>query len=184
MINKLRMGAAGAVFAAALAGTPAFAADNADATATAEILESIDVTLVSGTSLDFGAMVVTGAGTVSLDASTGNLDCSDADIVCSGATDIAEFSVDTASDGRTLQINLPSSVNLLRAGGTAGNAADELVLDGFNSDAAYDAVNDEYTLVYDASGTNEFAVAGDLTFDGSEGPGVYNGTFNVSVEYN
>ena len=90
MKKFLRFGAASAVVAASLGmSTVAQAQDSASADAFAEILTALELSLDTGSKLDFGAMVVTGAGVVSLDAATGNLDCSDTDIVCSGTTELA-----------------------------------------------------------------------------------------------
>lgn len=187
MKKFLRFGAASAVVAASLGmSTVAQAQDSASADAFAEILTALEMSLDTGSSLDFGAMVVTGAGTVSLSASTGTLDCSDTDIVCSGTTEVAAFSITagTALKGVTVNFDTPS-VTLLRSGGTVGLAADELELDNFNSDATLvnDIAGDYYEVTLDGSGTGAFGVGGDLTFDGTEVAGVYQGTFDVSVDY-
>ena len=178
MINKLRFGAAGAVFAVALGmGSAAQAPDNANATATAEILSSLTLDVVPGTSLDFGQMVLpnTNGGSVSLSAG-GTLDCSDPDIVCSGTTSVPTFNITTGTPGKAVTVNLPASAStLLRVGGTGGVSQDEIELDSFTTSAA--------TVNLDGSGAGSFTVGGTITLDGDETPGVFNGTFNVSVAY-
>ncbi|MDZ4308472.1 DUF4402 domain-containing protein [Allopontixanthobacter sp.] len=187
MKKFLRFGAASAVVAASLGmSTVAHAQDSAQADAFAEILTALTLELDTGSSLDFGAMVITGAGTVSLDAATGTLDCSAAAIVCSGTTELAAFSITTgtALKNVTIVFDTPTAT-LLRAGGTIGDAADELELSNLNSDAALvaDPLGDFYQVALDGVGTAGFLVGGDLAFDGSEVAGVYQGTFTVSVEY-
>ena len=187
MKKFLRFGAASAVVAASLGmSTVAQAQDSASADAFAEILTALELSLDTGSKLDFGAMVVTGAGVVSLDAATGNLDCSDTDIVCSGTTELAAFSITAGTALKDVTINFDTpSVTLLRGGGTVGTAADELELDNFNSDATLvtDPLGDYYEVTLSGTGTAAFEVGGDLTFDGTEVAGVYTGTFDVSVEY-
>ncbi len=187
MKKFLRFSAASAVVAASLGmSTVAQAQDSASADAFAEILTALQLELDLGSKLDFGAMVVTGAGAVSLDAATGNLDCTAAAIVCSGTTELAAFSITAGTAGKGVTVNFDTpSVTLLRNGGTVGTAADELVLDNFNSDATLvpDIAGDYYEVTLGAGGLGAFQVGGDLTFDGSEVAGVYEGTFDVSVEY-
>lgn len=187
MKKILRFGAASAVVAASLGmSTVAHAQDSASADAFAEILTALQLQLDTGSKLDFGAMVVTGPGVVSLDADTGALDCSDADIVCSGTTQLAAFSITAGTALKDVTINFDTpSVTLLRGGGTVGNTADELVLSNFNSDATLvtDVSGNFYQVTLSGTGTSAFQVGGDLTFDGGEVAGVYTGTFDVSVEY-
>ncbi len=187
MKKFLRFGAASAVVAASLGmSSVAQAQDSASADAFAEILTALQLELDTGSKLDFGAMVVSGAGVVSLDAATGTLDCTDVDIVCSGTTELAAFSITAGTASKDVKINLQSTnVILRRAGGTVGTAADELVLSNLNSDATLvtDLAGDYYEVTLSGTGTSAFEVGGDLTFDGSEVAGIYTGTFSVSVEY-
>lgn len=186
MKKFLRFGAASAVVAASLGmSTVANAADTASADAFAEILTALELSLDTGSKLDFGAMVVTGPGVVTLDAVSG-LDCTDTDIVCSGTTELAAFSITsgTALKDVTIKFDAPTVV-LGRTGGVVGAAADELVLSNFNSDATEttDTSGTYYEVTLSNTGTGAFQVGGDLTFDGSEVAGVYTGNFGVSVEY-
>jgi len=176
MINKLRYGAAGAAFAAALGmASAAQAADNANATATAEILTSLTLDVAPGTSLDFGQMVLpnTSGGTVTL-APDGTLTCASPNIVCSGTTSVPTFNISTGTPNKAVTVNLPAGSSILATGG-GGSAATEIVLNGFTSSAA--------TVNLDGGGAGSFTVGGTITLDGTEVPGIYNGTFNVSVAY-
>lgn len=187
MKKFLRFGAASAIVAASLGmSNVAQAADTATAEARAEILSALQLTLDTGSKLDFGSMVVTGAGVVSLDAGTGTLDCSSAAIVCSGTTETAAFSITSGTGLKdvTIVFDTPTTT-LRRSGGVPGTAADELVLSNFNSDAdlVTATTGDYYEVTLTSTGTSSFKVGGELAFDGSETAGLYVGSFNVSVEY-
>ena len=177
MMNKLRYGVATVAFAAALGLNPAaHAADNANADATAEVLSALTLTVATNTKLDFGAMVVSGAGTVSL-AADGTLDCSDTDIVCSGTTGIPTFNVAGGTSGKAVSINLPTgTVQLVRQGSAGSLASDVIELGSF-----VDSSSGEVTL--DGTGASSFEVGGTITLDGTETPGIFDGQFNVSIEY-
>lgn len=180
MKKALRISAAGVAMAAAMGMSSVAHADNADATATAEILEALTLDLQTGTSLDFGAMVVSADpgvdSTVSI-AADGTLDCSDANIVCSGTTGVPTFDVGgTAS--KAVTISLPTAdVDL-----THTNGVNTVVLSSFVTDAADNAAgNPEVNL--DASGAASFSVGGEITIESDDPAGIYTGSFNVSVEY-
>ena len=175
MTKMIRFGAAGvALFAAMGMSNAAYAQDTAQATATAEVLDSL--TLTNDTGLDFGTMVVDGAGVVSL-AADGTLTCDSADIVCSGTSAVAAFSV-TGTASKAVTINLPTgAVDLQTTGWSAGDPDPyQIELNGF-----VDSDSGEVTL--DGAGDGSFTVGGTITFDGSEVAGVYSATFDVSVEY-
>lgn len=178
MTKTLRLGAAGiAMFAALGMGTVAHA-DSATADATAEVLDAL--VLDNTNALDFGAMVVSGAGSVTLSAA-GVLDCSAADIVCSGTPGVADFTVEGTAD-KSVTINLPTTdVELRHADHTPATAAEHtIILNAFTS-SENGVSGPEVDL--DSSGDGAFDVGGTINFDGSEVPGVYDGTFTVTVEY-
>lgn len=182
MTTMLRMGAAGAIAAVALASAPAYAADNADATAKAEILSALTLTLETGSSLDFGGVVMTGAGSLTMDAD-GTLDCSDTNLVCSGSTDVPIFDVTGGSANKAIKINLPSAISLYKNGTTAGTATAQQILslgnfttDGVFNASATTARLDQYgdpvpDLGTDPSGATPFydtaAAYWSVTLDGS-----------------
>ncbi|QIQ87484.1 DUF4402 domain-containing protein [Erythrobacter sp.] len=177
MIKTIRFGAAGiALFAAMGMSNAAFAQETANATATAEVLDSL--TLNNSAGLDFGTMVVDGAGTVSL-AADGTLDCSAADIVCSGTSSVAAFDV-TGTANKAVTINLPTGdIDLNHPDLSAASLPGQhtIVLNAFVSSEA----GNEITL--DGAGDGNFTVGGTITFDGNEAAGIYTGSFDVSVEY-
>lgn len=174
MKKTIRLGVAGAAMFAALGMSSVAHADTATADATAEILDAL--VLTNDTGLDFGTMVITGAGAVTL-AADGTLDCTAANIICSGTTSVAGFSVEGTAN-KDVTVNLPSatsSVDLVRVGGVATDAADVIVLDAFTATSG--------SVTLDGTGEATFDVGGSITLDGSETAGVFEGTFDVSVEY-
>lgn len=174
MKNVFRLGAAVAAFAVMATGTTAYAADNADATATVEVLKPL--TLAKAADLNFGQALVNGAGTITI-AANGGLTCTSAGVICSGAVTAASFDISGGTAGKAVTITMPTSANdLIRLGAPAATtAASDRIGLSLTTPAA------EVTL--NAAGERSFGVGGTITFDGSETPGVYESTFNVSVEY-
>lgn len=179
MTKTIRFGAAGIAMFAAMGMSSVAHADTATADATAEVLDALILTNATG--LDFGAMVVSGAGTVTI-ASDGTLDCSATDIVCSGTTSVADFAVE-GTVSKAVTINLPSTaVNLRHPSFSALSTGEHTIeLGSFTSSENDAGGNPEVTL--DASGDGTFDVGGTITLDGSEDAGVFSGTFDVSVDY-
>jgi hypothetical protein len=177
MTKTIRFGAAGIALSAAMfMSSAALAQDTATADATAEVLDALQLENQDG--LDFGTMVVDGGGNVSLDPD-GTLDCSAGDIICSGTSSVASFTV-AGTASKAVTINLPTdSIDLNHPDYDAATSVGEhtIVLSGFTSSET----GDEVTL--DGSGDGSFTVGGTINFDGSEEPGVYTGSFSVSVEY-
>ncbi len=177
MKKAFRIGATGVAIAAAMGMSSVAHADNADATATAEILEALTLDLQTGTSLDFGSMVVSAASTVSLDAATGALDCTDAGVTCTGTSGVPTFDVGGTAN-KEVTINLPASITMNHTNGT-----DSLSVGSIASDGAVDPLTGDESVTLDAAGDASFSVGGEISVDENTEPGVYTGTFNVSVEY-
>lgn len=187
MKNTYRIGAAGVAMIAALGmASAAHAAPvTATATARAEIVKAL--TVVKDTDLDFGKIAITGAaGTVTVDPD-GTVSNCDATLTCYSTTTGAKFDVTTGSAGKSLTVTLPADAVLLRAGGTAGNAFDELELSSYTTDATDNGGVYNVVLVDDGTGTGNgiasFSIGGTLSFDGSELEGVYTTTISVDVDY-
>jgi len=199
MKKTLKIGAAGAVIALSMGmNSIAHAADDADATASVEVLRPL--TLTNDAGLDFGAVAVNGSGTVAMAIDgfgAADLTCS-TDIVCTGTSGLAGFTVSDGSGGRTVTVDLPSAgidlVHTAPADPLAVDPATEVIeLGSYVTDAdegtdIFGDPNGEYSVTLGGSGDPDegeasFQVGGTLTFDGSEVAGTYEGTFNVSVEY-
>ncbi len=164
MLKSIRLGAAGVAIAATLGMTSAAHAVTAQATATAEILEALDVVAVSA--LDFGVIAANGAGTVAVATNSG-VTCG-ANLICTGTAAAGQLTVD-GSAGATVGISLPSTSTTLNGPASATMSVTGLTL----SDA---------TLVLSGS-PDAFTVGGTLNVAAAQTAGTYTGTFDVAVEY-
>ncbi len=175
MTKTIRFGAAGiAMFAALGMSSAAFAQDNtAEATARAEVLTALNLSLSSG-SLDFGAIVVDGADTLVLQPD-GTMDCANKNVVCSGTTDTPEFLAEGTAD-QTVTVNLPTSAVTISLGGTGTAANEQMTITDFTTSAT----DDEVVLT---GGDGSFTVGGTLNIGADQVAGIYTGEFTVSVDY-
>lgn len=196
MINLLRSGAAGAVFAAMALASTANAAETATATAQADVVQAFTVS--KDADLDFGAIVVNPAGGAVTMSAAGALTCGSG-FVCHGGSSAAAFSVDGGTIGKRLLIDLPDTtagaLKMLHTSHTgAANATLEIELNNFTTTAALDAASGKhFVTIADAGvagggaatgvGGAGFAVGGSAVFDGSEVEGVYSVNFDVTVDY-
>lgn len=203
MINKLRMSAAGAALAVMAMASAANAAETETATAEADVV--LAFTLTKDADLDFGAIAVDAAGGDVDVAADGTVTCGGAH-TCYGTTSAAAFSVSGGTIGKTLYFDLPDTsggpLTMVHANKAAlqlanpllPDAAVEIDLDSFVTDAALDAVSGQYTItIQDAGlagggaatgvGAAEFAIGATATFDGTEVEGYYSTTFDVTVDY-
>jgi hypothetical protein len=180
MFKTIRIGAAGiAMFAALGMGTAAHA-DTASADATAEVLAALTLTNTAG--LNFGTVVLNTAstgGTVVVDT-TGSRTCG-GDVICGpgGAEQAAGFNV-TGAPGSNVAIIVQdlatTPVSLTHTGNVGSTNAEH---------------NIELTALVDSTGGGgpgftgdvDFTVGGTIALDGSEIAGVYEGTFDVTAEY-
>ena len=182
MTKIFRTAAAGAaLFAAVGMGSAAHAQDTASADATAEILAALQ--LQNDDSLDFGAVVMNAGstgGTVTVDP-FGSRSCS-GDVICApgAATEQpAGFTVSGANGPDVIVTvqDLSTTPVSLRHLGFAGSANPEhnIELSGL-----LDSVGG---LISSFTGLESFSVGGEITLDGSEIAGTYEGSFDVSVAY-
>ncbi|MCP5395685.1 MAG: DUF4402 domain-containing protein [Sphingomonadaceae bacterium] len=201
MINKFRMGAAGAVIAAAVAMSPAAYAQSATATATAEIVKPL--VFQKDTDLDFGKIVVAGAGTVVVNSDGVTATSCTGGLTCYSTTSPAEFSVTDGSIGKEVRFDMPAgAIELIRVGavdpGTGFAAADKIELSSLETTATQNDVLDAFgaptgafyytvNLVDDGSGNGSasFGIGATANLDGSEVEGVYENTTDlfILVEY-
>jgi hypothetical protein len=162
-----------AVAATALVATPALAVGptNGNATATARSIKPL--TLVSTQNLNLGTILLSGAGTwtgatVGI-SSGGAFSCTNANVTCSGTTQVAKYKV-TGTNNQTVTI-------------TAGN----VTLKNANdlTKTLLMTVDNPGTVLLGNSGATgvEFSLGGAITVDSATVDGVYNGTFDVTVDY-
>lgn len=173
MRNSLRLAVVGAALGAISFASAANAAATATATATAEVLDTL--TLTADSPLDFGLIAANTGGTVTVNADS--TVAKTGDLVSTGTRSPAAFTV-VGSAGTTVGLTLPTSASTLTLQGwTGAGAAPTMSLAGFNS-------NPGGAFQLNATtGDATFNVGGTLTVAGNQAPGVYSGTFDVSVEY-
>jgi hypothetical protein len=179
MRNSLRLAVVGAALSAISFASAANAAATATATATAEVLDTLSLTADSA--LDFGQIAANTGGTVTVGSDsnaskTGTL-------VSTGTRAPAGFTV-TGSAGANVLVSLPDtsggpvvlSLNDPSWDVVAQGPLPTMSLDGFESDLTDVALSA-------TTGQGTFKVGGTLSVGSAQHPGVYNGTFDVSVEY-
>jgi hypothetical protein len=149
----------------------------ANATATAEVVEPLSVACGP---MHFGKLApLHTATTVGLNAQ--GVPLADPDnVVVPGTRDNAQPSNCTVhgETGLSFNVTLPITTNLT-------HGSDSMVLDTFTISTDTDA-NALNRLLEDVGGvgTNGFGVGATLHVGADQAPGLYTGTFNVSVQYN
>ncbi|MEO1046534.1 MAG: DUF4402 domain-containing protein [Pseudomonadota bacterium] len=148
---------------AAMASTSAHA-DTAEADAVARILQQVTVES-DGSALNFGTVVVGDNGGDVEIATDGSLSSCDANLVCSGTVSAAGFDV-TGTLGEIVSVTVDPSVTLTND-------------DGDTMTASLSASDSTLTL----AGGDGFSVGGTLTVADNQADGNYDGTFEVTVDY-
>ncbi|HEV2747158.1 MAG TPA: DUF4402 domain-containing protein [Allosphingosinicella sp.] len=156
-----------AVFAVTLgAGAVQAAPATASADAKAKVLKQISVTKTAD--LDFGTIVVsTTAGTVAI-ATDGTLSCAAA-LTCSGSTSAAGFTI-SGSKNEFVTISGDNSAVLKNADDNSKTMT-----------ASLDRSAE--TVKLNNTGGGSFTVGGTLSVAASQVDGLYQGSFNVTVDY-
>lgn len=163
MTKFIKATLASSVLVASVMGATAAQADTATADARANILQQVTVNS-DGSALDFGT-IVTGAAASTVTVSAGGRSCG-AGLVCSGTTSAAGFDV-TGTAGETVSVASDPSVTL--TSGTSSMTAN--------------IVASVSTLTL-TGGTGSFNVGGLLNVGANQADGAYEGSFNVTVNYN
>lgn len=167
MLKMSKIALAGAAAVVALASTGANAATQS---ATAEVKIVSAVVLTKYQDLDLGSVAVgSTAGTVTMAASSATAATCSTGLTCFGAAKAARLRVTTAAQGATIAIGGSSSISLT---GPTGSTAMTLTLNRSTSSINFDSAN----LV-------DIYVGGQLAVGASQAAGTYNGTFNVTADY-
>lgn len=164
----LRVLGAAALLAAApsqlLAATPAV-----DSSATVDILRALSLQKIED--LEFGGIVVAGAGTAVMDPLSNTMTTTGALTALSGTRNAALFR-GAAFGGAVVIIRVPKQpVTLIRVGGTETLVLSKFTLDGPS----------KRTMAQ--SPTFEFRVGGTITIPAGPADGDYVGTFEVTAQY-
>lgn len=181
-----------AIVAIAAFSNNANAQTNTESTETtdayAKLIKVMSVTNSDANGLDFGTIVLTGAGAstvtmAAIDASRTYTGDAAAAVGATQTPNTAKYVV-TGTPNETYALTLPSSIALTTF--TAITGADTeatMTISGlkarFNT-----AVADAITSKLSPTGTDSFAVGGTLNIKAAQIPGVYTGSFDVTVDYN
>jgi hypothetical protein len=160
----------------------------ANTNASAKLIKVMSVANADTDGLDFGTIVLTGsgAGTVTMAAVNANRTYGTDNAAAVGATqspNTAKYDV-TGTPSETYALTLPNSVALTTAT-TATGVTSETAMTITDLKARFNTAGaDAITSTLSSTGTDSFAVGGTLNIKAAQIPGVYTGTFNVTVDYN
>jgi hypothetical protein len=139
------------------------------ATGQAAILSPLSV--IKRADLDFGTLVVNGAGTAVLDPLSGALTTTGA-VTISGTAAHSALFTSTGSKNSVVHIRLPQNpITVTRVGGTETMTVSNWTQDGPS--------NRRIPL----TSTFDFAVGATLTVGAAQAEGSYTGTFTITVQY-
>jgi hypothetical protein len=165
MVPKLRSLA----FILALGAPSALPAATAPATGQATVLSALSV--LKNADLDFGTLVVSGAGTAVIDPVSNTLSTTGSLLKAGTAAHAATFT-GTGSKNSVVHIRIPTNpITLTRVGGTETITVSTWTLDG--------ALNRKIP----PSDVFDFAVGATATIAAGQAQGTYVGTFSVTVQY-
>jgi hypothetical protein len=152
-----------------LAAMPLYAA-NTNGTAETDISEALALTQISV--LDFGTIIPSAtAGNIVVNRNNGNCTAQGGVTLIGTDCQRGEFLISGPSS-QDVRITIPAApVTLSRQGGGATMSMDQV------------RINGGFNKRLDASGQRTFYVAGRLQVGVNQAAGIYDGTFNVTVDY-
>ena len=155
---------------AAHAAPPQLFLPDKNATGTAKVI--LPAQIIKLNDMDFGFVTVTGVGTAIVDSNTGAVTTTGGVLFAGGLPHAALF--EAVSPSKTVvHIRLPKkAVTLTRSGGTETMTVDGWTLNGV----------DTRNVV--AHETFQFQIGGTLHVAAGQAEGTYNGTFDVTIDYN
>ena len=156
-------------FVAAGTASPASAAVTQSGNAEIAILSPLSA--IKRADMNFGTIVVSGAGTAVIDPVSGTVTTSAALLKIGTSAHPARFT-STGSRNSNVHIRLPQSpITVTRSGGTETMTVSTWTLDGPTNRRI------------PANSTFDFAVGATLNVAAGQVPGIYRGTFSVTVQY-
>jgi hypothetical protein len=165
--SRLRVPAAFAMLLVPVAGSGAPVTKGAPAEAA--ILSPLSV--IKRADLDFGTLVVSGAGTAVIDPVSGSEAVTGPIVTAGTAGHPAKFTA-TGSRNAVALIRLPKNpINVTRVGGTETMTVTDWTVDG--------AINRRIPI----TDTFDFSVGATLNVAAGQAEGTYTGTFAVTVQY-
>ncbi len=160
-MKKIVLGGAAAI--AAMSSTAAFA-DTESATATVQILGAVELTKFAD--LDLGTVASgAAAGTVALPTNSNTRTCTG--VTCVGTASRARFQVTAATNGYVIDVTHSPTATL-----TGPGASMPLTLAASAS-----------SITFNSASLQDIFVGGTLTVGANQVAGTYNGTFNVTADY-
>lgn len=179
MKKTIRFGAAGIAMFAAMGMSSVAHARSATADATAEVLAALE--LANDNELNFGTIVMNvGSTGGQVDVDTSNFRQCFGDVICGpgGAERAAGFTV-TGAPNTTVIVtleDLTTPISLTHTDNVGSTNAEHNI-------ELTNLVDDFLGGFGFFSGSESFNVGGTISLDGSEIPGTYEGSFEVSVAY-
>jgi len=170
-----------ALAAATAFATPAMAQTSASdqALARGTVLLPLTFSKVAGRDLDFGTVLASGtSGTVSIDADTGGRSFTGGVTPLTVALGDRALFVGVGTDGQQVDIHLAAPTSLPRVGGGATVGAN-LFLDTNGTGNA----TDRTITINDVNGAFTVGVGGSFDIAANQMDGVYEATFDVTVDY-
>jgi hypothetical protein len=150
---------------------PAASAAAVSKVATGNVALLSPLTVLKRTDLDFGTLVVTGAGTAVVDPVSGTRTATGGVVPAGTAAHPATFTA-TGNRNSVVNIRLPKgAITVTRVGGTQTMTVSNWTLDG-NTNRKVPTTQ-----------TIDFAIGATLNVGANQTPGVYSGTFSVTVQY-
>lgn len=158
-----------------LCGTLPFATSSASAAATQTASGQVSIlsplSVLKNADLDFGELVVTGAGTAVMDPVAGALSTTGGVTQAGTAAHPAQFT-GTGSKNSIVHVRIPTTpITVTRVGGTETMTVSNWTLD------------QSANLKVPANDTFNFSVGGTLNVGTAQAVGTYTGTFQVTVQY-
>jgi Mat/Ecp fimbriae major subunit len=163
-MNMKKIVLAGAAAVAAMSSSAAFA-DTESATATVQILGAVELTKYAD--LDLGTVAAGAAsGTVALPTSSNTRTCTG--VTCVGTASRARFQVTAATNGYVIAITHSPTASLTN---------------GVGAPMSLTLASSAASINFNSAALQDIFIGGTLTVGANQAAGTYNGTFNVTADY-